>query len=131
MIVAGSTALAYRRAEVGTADRRRLLMMMFDGALAFLGRAERDLADGALDGFAHHLGRAQAIIAELLHTLDHEAGGDIAGELARLYDFMLDHLVEANVRKSPSHVAAVRRVLGVIAGAFREIADAPLTADAV
>ncbi len=61
------------------------------------------------------------MIAELLHTLDHEAGGEIARNLERLYRFMLEHLVEANLAKSVRHVDDVRRILGIIASAYREI----------
>jgi flagellar protein FliS len=61
------------------------------------------------------------VIAELMNTLDHKAGGEIATNLERLYRFMLDHLVEANRRKSVDHVEQVSRLLDTIAGAFRTI----------
>jgi flagellar protein FliS len=121
-----STALAtarYQHAQVATADRGRLLLLMFEGALKFLGRAEAAIADGDLERFGIALGRAEAVIAELLHTLDFKAGGEIARNLDRLYRFMLDHLIEANVAKSTAHVARVARILGVIAGGYREILE--------
>ncbi len=121
-----STALAtarYQQAQVATADRGRLLLLMFDGGVKFLARAESAIASGDLERFGVALGRAEAVIAELLHTLDFKAGGEIARNLDRLYRFMLDHLVEANVKKSATHVARVARILGVIAGAYREILE--------
>jgi flagellar secretion chaperone FliS len=118
-----ATARQYQQAQVATADRGRLLMLMFEGALKFLGRAEAALAEGELEPFAVALGRAEAVIAELLHTLDFKAGGEVARNLDRLYRFMLDHLVEANLRKSTVHVAQVARVLGIIASAYRDILD--------
>ena len=123
MSSAFATARQYQQAQVATADRGRLLMLMFEGALKFLARAETALADGELEAFGVALGRAEAVIAELLHTLDFKAGGDVARSLDRLYRFMLDHLVEANLQKSRPHVAHVARVLGIIAGAYREILD--------
>ncbi len=115
-----ATARQYQRAEVATADRGRLLMLMYEGAQTFLARAEHALVESDLERFAVALGRAEAVIAELLHTLDFQAGGEIARNLERLYRFMLDHLVEANVQKSPGHVARVARLLAIIAGAYRE-----------
>lgn len=116
-----STASEYQQVQFATADRGTLLLLVFDGASRFLAEAESALHDGDTQRFATRLGRAQAVIAELLHTLDHRAGGEIAVNLERLYRFMLEHLVEANMQKSAAHVALVRRLLATIADAYREI----------
>ena len=116
-----ATAQQYQQVEVATADRGRLLLLVFDGALRFLAQAEQALHVSDERRFAMQLGRAQAVIAELMHTLDHERGGAIARDLERLYRFMLDHLVEANLQKSPGSVARVARLLDIIASAYREI----------
>jgi len=121
-MTAGSTiARRYQQVQFDTADRGRLLMLVFEGGLEFLARAEHSLAAHNVAEFGRNLGRAQAVIAELMHTLDHEAGGEIARNLERLYQFMLDHLVEANLQKSGPHVTQVARLLQTIAGAYRTI----------
>jgi len=127
-MLAHEYARRYTQAQVTSVDRHRLLLLVFDGGLTFLGRARDALAAGDLPRFAEALGRGQAVIGELLGTLDHRAGGEIAAQLARLYDFMLVHLTEANARESVTHVDDVIRVLSVIAGAFREILDRPAAA---
>jgi flagellar protein FliS len=116
------TARRYQDAQFATADRGRLLLLMFEGAHRFLVEAERGLAEVDLARFAAGLARAQAVIAELLHTLDFARGGEIAPRLEALYRFMLDHLLEASARRSARHVVEVRRILDVIAGAYREVA---------
>jgi flagellar protein FliS len=121
MIALQSTARQYQEVQFTTADRGRLLLLMFEGALTFLERARAGLEAGNIEHFGHQLGKAQAVIAELMHTLDHKAGGTIAANLERLYQFMLDHLVEANLQKSPRHVVQVSRVLDIITGAYREV----------
>jgi flagellar protein FliS len=121
MISAQTSARHYQQAQFQTVDRGRLLLMMFDGGDRFLAQAEQRLAGGDVPGFAHALSRAQAIIAELLATLDHKRGGEVARNLDRLYRFMLDHLMEANLAKSGRHVLQVRRIFGIIGGAYREI----------
>ena len=121
MIGAQSTAGRYQQAQVGTADRGRLLLLMFDGGLKFLGQARASLDANDIGRFGYHLGRAQSVIAELLHTLDHAAGGQIAANLERLYQFMLEHLVEANRKKSMRHLDEVARLLDIVASGFREI----------
>jgi len=115
------TATQYQQTQFATADRGTLLLLMFDGALRFLAQAEASLQSQDVERFSSQLGRAQAVIAELLHTLDHKAGGEVAGNLERLYRFMLEHLLEANVDKSAAHVACVRRLLATIADGYREV----------
>ena len=121
MISAQSSARHYQQAQFATVDRGQLLLMMFDGAERFLTQAEQRLPANDVTGFVTALGRAQAVIAELLSTLDHHRGGEIARNLDRLYRFMLDHLVEANVSKSTRQVGQVKRILGIIGGAYREV----------
>jgi flagellar protein FliS len=55
--------------------------------------------------------RAQDIVVELRGSLNHEAGGDIATQLAALYDYCYRQLVAANVKKDP---APAREVLGIL-----------------
>ncbi len=128
IIAAQSSAQRYQETQFATADRGRLLLLVFEGGLKFLAQARTGLESGDLPRFGQQLGRAQAVIAELMHTLDHKAGGEIAANLERLYQFMLDHLVEANRRKSVGHIEQVSRLLGTIADAFRTILARPLPA---
>ena len=116
-------ARRYAAAEVSVPDRGRLLLLVLEGGAKFLRLTRDALAAGDFTRFGENLARAQAIISELLATLDHDAGGAIAADLARLYDFMLFHLTEANVRKSVQHVEQVMAVFGTIAGAYRDVID--------
>src|SRR5438445_634955 len=117
----------YAKAQVTSVDRTRLLLLVFEGGLSFLQRARAGLAAGDLAAFGQNLGRAQAIIAELLGTLDYEAGGTIARDLARLYDFMLVHLTEANARQSVRHVDEVLAAGGCRPTGRRAPARSPST----
>jgi flagellar protein FliS len=97
-----------------------LLLLVFEGGMKFLRLAREALAAGDSAHFAEYLARSQAIISELLGTLDHRAGGAIAADLSRLYDFMLFHLTEANALRSVRHVDDVIKVFGIVAGSFRD-----------
>ena len=129
MNTAHHTIQEYQNTQFATADRGKVLLLVFDGALRFLKLTERDLREGNLDGFVHHLGRSQAIITELRRTLNYEQGGSIAVDLERLYSFCLEHLAEANFQKKPENVATVHRLISTIADGFRTIlADRPAEA---
>lgn len=119
--MAQETARRYAAAEVTGIDRERLLLLVLDGGQRFLRLARESLVAGDVARFVEHLARAQAIVAELQSTLDHQAGGDIAPSLHRLYDFILVHMTEANARRSLQHLDEVLSVYGTIADAYRAI----------
>lgn len=98
-------------------------MMLYDGCLKFLMLAKEGLVSKDIPKFAKFLSKSQAIISELMVTLDFEKGGEIAKDLDRLYDFMLFHLTEANIEKNPKKVQDVIDLLTVIASAFREVIE--------
>lgn len=113
----------YTTVNISTVDRGRLLLMLFDGCLKFLKHAKAGLETKDIPKFAKFLNKSQAIISELMLTLDFEKGGDIAKELDRLYDFMLYYLTEANLEKNPAKVQKVIELLDIIAGAYREVIE--------
>ena len=121
MMSAQTSVRQYQQTQFQTVDRGQLLLLMFEGGERFLTQAEQKIAGGDVPGFLYALGRGQAVIAELLSTLDHQRGGEIATNLDRLYRFMLDYLLQANIAKSGRHVGQVRRILGIIGGAYREV----------
>jgi flagellar protein FliS len=114
-------AKRYAAAEVTVVDRERLLILVLEGGLKFLRLTREALAAGDLHRFGESLGRATSIITELNATLDYQAGGEIAQNLHRLYEFMLFHLTEANARKSVRHVDEVLAVFGTIVDAYRAV----------
>jgi flagellar secretion chaperone FliS len=113
----------YANVHISTIDRGRLLLMMYDGAMKFLNHAKDALEKRDIPKFARFLSKAQAVIAELMHTLDFEAGGEIARDLDRLYDFMLFYLTEANLQKDPKKIQRVIELIEMIAGAYRQIIE--------
>jgi flagellar secretion chaperone FliS len=118
--VYATTHSHYRSQAVETAGPAQLVLMLYDGVLAAVTRAEQALEGGHLDlEAAHHeLSRAQAILSELSATLDLERGGQIAGNLAALYEFCLHRLVEANLRKDPAGLGDVRAVVADLRDAW-------------
>jgi flagellar protein FliS len=112
---------AYKSVQVTTTDRGRLLLMMYDGAIKFLKQAKSGLEENDITRFCRFLSKAQAIIAELMNTLDFEKGGSIARDLDRLYDFMLFYLTEANLYRDPERITKTIGLLDTIYSAYREV----------
>ncbi len=115
----------YTNVHVSTVDRGRLLLMLYDGCIKFLKHAKAGLETKDIPKFARYLSKSQAIISELMLTLDFERGGEIARDLDRIYDFTLFYLTEANLEKNPAKVQKVIELIETIAGAYREIIETP------
>jgi flagellar protein FliS len=97
--------------------------MMYDGCLKFLRLAKEGVEAGDIAKFSRFLSKAQAVIAELMNTLDFERGGQIARDLDRLYDFMLYYLTEANIQKDGTKIQRVIDLLSTVSSAYREIIE--------
>jgi flagellar protein FliS len=109
---------AYANVQTTTADPVNVIFLLYDGAGRFLRQAEVGLERGDGAAFAYKLSRAHAIIAELSSSLNLEAGGEVAANLSRLYDFMLRHLTEGLCQKSAVHLSRVRAMLAELRDGF-------------
>jgi flagellar protein FliS len=87
----------YVTTQVGTADRLQLVIMLYDGAISFLGQAREKMAAQDAAGKGLLIGRALDIIAELNASLNFQAGQELATNLFHLYNFMTSHLTKANI----------------------------------
>ncbi len=116
---------SYRRMAAQTATPGQLVLMLFDGAINFLERAAKGFElDDPLEFNAtinNNILKAQAIINELNASLDMEAGGEVAANLRRLYEYMDFRLTESNRTKTPEGVQEVIQRLGVIRDAWAEM----------
>lgn len=112
----------YRTQAVTTASPAQLVAMLYQRALTAVTVAEQALTTQPNPELAHtELVRAQDIVTELTCSLDHEQGGEIATNLASLYEFCSDRLVRANIAKDAGLLPAVRDTLGGIAEAWGQM----------
>jgi flagellar protein FliS len=119
---AAAQTAAYRQQSVLTATPGQLVVMLYDGCLRFLHQTSHAMRDGQ-NGLANaRIGRAEAIIAELLSTLDLEQGGEIASRLQGIYVFCLRHLAEARREHDPQLVDDVSSLLAELRDSWAQIA---------
>lgn len=113
----------YLETAVETASPVRLIVMLYDGAIRFINEAIYAMRQRDYETQNNRLQRAQKILAELISSLDFEKGGEIAENLFRLYTYMYNQLVEANLQDSPERL---EHVIGLLAD-LREAWDAIAT----
>ncbi len=102
---------AYKNNQVMTAPKKKLLVMLYDGAIKNLKLAEMSIGNKEIEKTNTYLTKTQKIIAELMSTLNFEAGGDVAKNLHQLYDYMYHKLIRANIDKDIEAVIEVKKFL--------------------
>lgn len=117
-----ATPNAYREAAVLTASPVQLVVMLYDGANRFLKQASVLYEQGDVIEAGQRLGRAQAIVEELLATLDIERGGDVAPRLQGIYVYCLSELNTARFEKSPARINGVAEHLAELRESWAELA---------
>ena len=103
------------------ASPSELVGMLFQGALEKLAIAKGHMLRQEIAPKGEQLSRVISIIEGLRATLNLEAGGEIAQNLNRLYEYMARRLLEGNMRNDPSALDEVGRLLGEIKGAWDRI----------
>ena len=107
----------YRRVTTETASPGDLLLQLYRAAIKNAAQAAEAI-DGKDSAGAHrHIMRVVDIVVELQRTLDHEKGGEIAAQLDRIYTYMRQRLLSANIEKS-------RVPLDEVAGLLRQLLSA-------
>lgn len=99
------------------ADPHRLVQLLMEGALERIVRARGAIERGAVTEKGDLLGKAIAIVDGLAGSLNPTAGGEIAANLAALYDYMQRRLLHANLKNDTA-------ALDEVAGLLRELKQA-------
>jgi flagellar protein FliS len=113
----------YLETAVETASPARLIVMLYDGAIRFINEATYAMRQHDYETQNNKLQRAQKILAELISSLDFDKGGEIAENLFRLYTYMYNQLVEANIQDVPERLEHVVDLLSDLREAWDAIAS--------
>ncbi len=102
----------YRRDAVMTARPDQLVTMLYDRLLRAITTACELLESGDEPSGVHEeLVLGQRILLELQVTLDFERGGELAANLAQLYEYCIEQLVAANLSKNAADLVAAEQVV--------------------
>lgn len=129
-------ASAYTQVGVETgvtaADPHKLILMLFDGAILSIATATASMEAKDIPAKGAAISKAIEIILNgLKASLDENAGGELAGRLAALYDYMSDRLLYANLHNSRAALDEVGGLLHTLREAWEGISPAaPAHADA-
>ena len=116
---------------VESATPQQLVLMLFGGAIAALASAQQHLRVKDIAAKGKAISQAISIIdGGLKASLDLSVGGELARNLADLYDYMGRRLLYANLKNDPAALDEVRQLLLQLNGAWENLAAAPTAAAA-
>jgi flagellar protein FliS len=108
--------------EVNSANPHRLILMLFDGALAAIAAAKGQIQRQQTGEKGVMLSKAISILEEGLRlSLDKTAGGELAQQLDALYEYMSHRLLMANINNDVAAIDEVTGLLTVLRDAWQQI----------
>ena len=108
----------YKEKSIYSMSGPELLLLLFDGTIKRLTRAEQSLKDGNYDDFEDCLRRVTRIVRYLIDILDMQY--PISWDLRRIYDYLIYDLglVRAGRERRFDEIGRIRHILSELREAF-------------
>jgi flagellar protein FliS len=113
-----SSLQSYRKvsldSEISVASPHRIIQMMLAGGLERLAQSRYAIENRDMNNKGLFIGKAIGIVNGLNNSLNMDEGGEIAGNLSQLYDFIIMKVTEANLKNDTQAIddaVAVLRTL--------------------
>jgi len=116
-----AAAKTYQDVKFAVNDRRRTLIMAFEGMIKFLYQASNAIKNTEIETAHERLVRTKQILFHLLNGLDMEKGGEIAVNLKRLYIFLIDKVTEANLKKDTAIIDEILPIFKTLCSSWEEM----------
>jgi flagellar protein FliS len=111
----------YRSYQTETAGPEERVVLLYDGARRFTDQALQALRNGNFEAVGTYTGKAQRILEEFLTTLNFDAG-EVAENLAKLYEYWIWRLSQGLIHKDEAAFAEVSAALVEMHAAWAEAA---------
>jgi flagellar protein FliS len=113
----------YQQSSVQTANRGKLLIMLYEGAIRFTKTGIEGMHKHNHESTNTNLKKAQAIVHELIASLDQSY--DISKDLLSIYEYMLHLLIESNLKKNPTLAEEALGYLVELHEAWKQAVNVP------
>lgn len=112
---------AYQKTAIQTSSKEELVLMLYNGAIKYTTAGIDYLDAKNYADASKNICRAQAIIVELLNSLNFEVGGEIAKNLEYLYSVMVDNLTVSNFERVPEPLKINLKILEKLKAAWEGV----------
>jgi flagellar protein FliS len=101
-------------AQTSRASPVELVLLLTDGLIDELARVRAHIVAKRYEQRANSITKCIDIINGLSSSLDLDSGGEVVANLARLYEFCVNHLHAAGIKQDPAMVDEVVKIMGTI-----------------
>jgi len=109
----------YTNNAVTTASPGELTLMLYNGCLKFINQARKAIASKDIEAKNTNIQKAQAIIQELMVTLNMEVA--VSESLLSLYDYLNRRLTEANIKNDAAILEEVEGFVTEFRDTWKEV----------
>lgn len=97
-----------------TATPAELTLMLYEGAIKFCNIAIMGIEEKNIEKSHTNIVKVENIVGEFISTLNHKY--EVAKDFENVYNYLMDRLIEANVKKD-------KEILEEVLGYLREMRD--------
>jgi len=115
------TATDAFRSEVTRARPTRVVVMLYDEAIASMTAAIEAMEQNEIEERCNRVNVVTEIVATLHMGLDMENGGELAEQLGRLYRFVLAQLIRINIHSDVEGAGKIIELLAPLRDAWDEV----------
>ncbi len=112
---------AYARNKIMTASPAELTLMLYEGAIKFCNIAIVAIEEKNVEKAHNNITKVENIISEFLSTLDHKY--EVAKDFENVYNYLMDRLVEANLKKDKEILEEVLSHLRTMRDTWKEVME--------
>lgn len=113
---------AYQGNQVQGSGPLGLVLLTYEALNKALGRAKHAIEAGDIAAEAEHVSRALEAIVELTTNLNMKEGGEVAKNLASIYNYMFKRLTEGMCTSSAEHVKEVMQLAQTLRDGWQQLA---------
>jgi flagellar secretion chaperone FliS len=121
----------YQRTQIATADRRKIIVLLYEGVISRLTQARQAIEEHDGDRRVFNVNKALDIINFLTTSLDFERGGEIAHNLEALYAYVRDIVAMGNIENRAENFTEAIRLMSTLLDGWRAIASGSTSATSV
>lgn len=110
---------AYEQNSVNTSSPGELTLMLYNGCLKFITQAKKAIEIGNIQEKNTVIQKAQAIVQELIITLDRSY--PVSEQMLLLYDFVNNRLIEANINNDQSKLDEAYEIIKEFRDTWKQV----------
>lgn len=118
-MIANQGYAAYNNSKIMTASPGELTLMLYEGAIKFCNIAVVAIEQNDVQKAHTNIVKVENIIEEFRATLDHKY--PVADEFEKVYLYLYDRLVEANMKKEKEILEEVLKHLRTMRDTWKEV----------